>query len=123
MGAATAKRFGYSIPAPRPDTGGGYYRSDHFSFAHSGVPAFSLGLGGNNLKYTGSDPVKIKELAANYGKNDYHNVSDNCHEEGDCNGNAAFCRFGIDLGWQSVGTAAAEWNKGDEFEAARKASK
>jgi Zn-dependent M28 family amino/carboxypeptidase len=119
---ATAKRFGYSIPAPRPDTGGGYYRSDHFSFAHSGVPAFSLGLGGN-LKYTGSDPVRIKTLAANYGKNDYHNVSDNFHEEWDFSGNAALCRFGIDLGWQSMVTAPAEWNKGDEFEAARKASR
>jgi Zn-dependent M28 family amino/carboxypeptidase len=32
---AVAKQFGYSIP----DTGGGYYRSDHFSFAHAGVPA------------------------------------------------------------------------------------
>ncbi len=107
---------------PRPDTSEGYYRPDHFSFAHSGVPAFSLGLGGN-LKYSGSDPFRIKTLAANYSKNDYHNVSDSFYEEWDFSGNAALRRFGIDPGWQSMVMAPAAWKKGDEFEAARKASR
>lgn len=117
----TAKRFGYSIPAPRPDTGGGYYRSDHFSFAHAGVPAFSVGQGGN-LKYTGANEAMVKTLAANYGKNDYHNVTDNFHEEWDFRGNAALCRLGIELGWNSLVGPPVEWKPGDEFEAARKAS-
>ena len=118
---ATAKRFGYTIPAPRPDTGGGYYRSDHFSFAHSGVPAFSVGQGGN-FKYTGPDEAKVKALAAGYGKNDYHNVTDNYHPEWDFTGNATLCRLGIELGWASVTAPAITWKPGDEFEAARKAA-
>jgi Zn-dependent M28 family amino/carboxypeptidase len=119
---ATAKEFGYSVPAPRPDTSGGFYRSDHFSFAHSGVPAFSLNQGGA-MKYTGPDEAKVKALAAGYGKNDYHNVSDNFHEEWDFSGNANLCRLGIALGWKSVTSAPIEWKPGDEFEAARKASR
>ncbi len=118
----TAKRFGYSIPPPRPDTSGGYYRSDHFSFAHAGVPAFSVGQGGD-LKYIGPDEAKVKALAANYNKNDYHNVTDNFHEEWDFTGNAALCRLGIELGWNSLTGPPITWKAGDEFEAARKASK
>jgi Zn-dependent M28 family amino/carboxypeptidase len=118
---AVATKFGYSIPAPRVDTGGGYYRSDHFSFAHIGVPAFSLGQGGN-LKYVGPDEAKVKALAAGYGKNDYHNVSDNYHDEWDFTGNATLCKVGIELGWRSMFEPVITWNPGDEFEAARKAS-
>jgi len=119
---ATAKRFGYAIPAPRPDTSGGFYRSDHFSFAHAGVPAFSVNQGGN-FKYVGSNEALVKTLGANYGKNDYHNVTDNFHEEWDFSGNANLCRFGIELGWESVSSPPIEWKPGDEFEAARKASR
>ena len=37
-----AKRFNFSIsPDPNPSAGH-YYRSDHFSFAHVGIPAFSI---------------------------------------------------------------------------------
>lgn len=117
---AVAKQFGYTIPAPRPDTGGGYYRSDHFSFAHSGVPAFSLGQGGI---YKGHDEAWSRAQSANYGKNDYHNISDNFHEDWDFSGNATLCRLGIELGWLSITQPPIEWKPGDEFEAARKAAR
>ncbi len=116
---ATAKEFGYTIPAPRPDTGGGYYRSDHFSFAHAGVPAFSIGQGG---VYKGHDEAWAKKVSADYGKNDYHNVSDNFHDWWDFTGNATLCRLGIALGWRSLTAPPITWHSGDEFEAARKAS-
>src|SRR5205807_391021 len=38
---STAKRFGLTIqPDPQPEQGH-FYRSDHFSFAHAGIPSFS----------------------------------------------------------------------------------
>ena len=117
---AVAKQFDYKLAAPRPDTGGGYYRSDHFSFAHAGVPAFSLGQGGT---YKGHDEVWSRAQSASYGKNDYHNVSDNFHEDWDFTGNATLCRLGIELGWLSATQPLIEWNPGDEFEATRKASR
>jgi Zn-dependent M28 family amino/carboxypeptidase len=116
---ATAKEFGYAVPPPRPDTSGGYYRSDHFSFAHAGVPAFSVGQGG---VFKGHDEAWSKAQTAAYGKNDYHNVTDNFHEDWDFSGNAALCRMGIELGWKSVIGPRITWKAGDEFEAARRAS-
>ena len=116
---ATAQQFGYKIPAPRPDTGGGYYRSDHFSFAHAGVPAFSLGQGGT---YAGHDEAWSRAQNAAYSKNDYHNVSDNFRPEWDFSGNAVLCRLALELGWRSLTMAPIQWKAGDEFAAARLAS-
>ena len=116
---AVAKQFGYSIPALRPDTAGGYYRSDHFSFAHAGVPAFSLDQGGI---YKGHGEAWSRAQSDSYGKNDNHNVSDNFHEDWDFTGNANLCRLGIELGWLSVTQPPIEWKRDDEFEAARKAA-
>ena len=117
---ATAKEFGYTIPAPRPDTGGGYYRSDHFSFAHAGVPAFSLNQGGI---FKGHDEAWSRKQGADYNRNDYHNVTDNFRPEWDFSGNATLCRLGIALGWQAVAGPEIAWHAGDKFEAARKASR
>ena len=117
---AAAKRFGYSVPPPRPDTSGGYYRSDHFSFAHAGVPAFSVNQGG---VFAGHDEAWSRLQGANYNKNDYHNVSDNFRPEWDFTGNATLCRLGIELGWASLTAAPIAWKSGDEFEAARKAGR
>jgi Zn-dependent M28 family amino/carboxypeptidase len=117
---STAKEFGYTIPPPRPDTSGGFYRSDHFSFAHAGVPAFSVNQGGT---FKGHTAEWSKQQTEGYGKNDYHNVSDNFRPEWDFSGNAQLCRLGIELGWKSVTAPPIEWKPGDEFEAARKASR
>jgi len=116
---AAGKKFGYTIPAPRPDVSGGYYRSDHFSFAHAGVPAFSLGQGGT---YKGHDKDWGRKQAELFNQNDYHNVSDNFRPEWDFSGLANLCRLGIELGYVSLTQPPIAWNPGDEFEAARKQS-
>ncbi|WP_263417085.1 M28 family peptidase [Terriglobus albidus] len=116
---AVGKKFGYSIPAPRPDVSGGYYRSDHFSFAHAGVPAFSLGQGGT---YKGHDKDWGRKQSELFNQNDYHNVSDNFRPEWDFSGLANLCRLGIELGYVSLTQPPITWNPGDEFEAARKQS-
>ena len=47
----------------------------------------------------------------------------NFDETWDFRGDANLVRFGMDLGWQVIhAPKTVEWNKGDEFEAARKAS-
>jgi Zn-dependent M28 family amino/carboxypeptidase len=116
---AAGKKFGYTIPAPRPDVSGGYYRSDHFSFAHAGVPAFSLGQGGT---YKGHDKDWGRKQAELFNQNDYHNVTDNFRPEWDFSGLANLCRLGIELGYVSLTQPPIAWNPGDEFEAARKQS-
>jgi Zn-dependent M28 family amino/carboxypeptidase len=116
----TAKRFGLAIvPDPRPEAGS-YYRSDHFSLSRVGIPAFSVDAG---TLYEGHDHVWGVAQEKDYNDNHYHNFSDNFDPKWDFSGDAKLVRFGMDLGWQVIhGPHTVEWNAGDEFEAARKAS-
>jgi Zn-dependent M28 family amino/carboxypeptidase len=117
---ATAKRFGLEIvPDPRPEAGS-YYRSDHFSLSRVGIPAFSVETGD---LYEGHDAAWGRQKHADFTAHDYHNFSDNYHEDWDFKGNAKLDRFGMELGWEALtAPKQIEWNAGDEFEAARKAS-
>jgi Zn-dependent M28 family amino/carboxypeptidase len=117
---ATAKRFNLAIvPDPKPSAGS-YYRSDHFSLSRVGIPAFSIETG--NL-YEGHDAAWGHKQHENFTANDYHNFSDNFHEDWDFSGNAKLDRFGMELGWEALtAPAMIQWKAKDEFEAARKAS-
>ena len=70
---AEGKRQGrYFTPEPHPEAGG-FYRSDHFSFAKVGVPAISFSSG-NDLVNGG---IKRGEaLAADYTAKRYHQPDD-----------------------------------------------
>ena len=117
---ATAKRFGLAIvPDPRPSAGS-YYRSDHFSLSRVGIPAFSIDAG---TLYEGHDKAWGVAQEKEFNDNHYHNFSDNFDPNWDFRGDANLVRFGMDLGWQVIrAKTTVEWNRGDEFEAARKAS-
>jgi Zn-dependent M28 family amino/carboxypeptidase len=118
---ATAKRFDLAIvPDPRPSAGS-YYRSDHFSLSRVGIPAFSVDAG---MLFQGHDRAWGVAQEKNFNENNYHNFSDNFDPKWDFTGDANLVRFGMDLGWQVIhAKSTVEWLKGDEFEAARKASK
>jgi Zn-dependent M28 family amino/carboxypeptidase len=117
---ATAKRFNLAIvPDPRPEAGS-YYRSDHFSLSRVGIPAFSVETG---VLYEGHDAAWGRKQHEDFGAHDYHNFSDNYHEDWDFHGNAKLDRFGMELGWEALSAPTTiRWNAGDEFEAARKAA-
>ncbi len=114
---ATAKEFRLAI---RPDANPGagyYYRSDHFSMARVGIPAFSINEG---MKFKGHDASWGVAQNEDYVKNHYHQPSDEYHPEMNFIGDAAMARFGFALGWEAAGlTRLVGWQKGDEFEAAR----
>jgi len=117
---ATAKRFDFQIvPDARPEAGT-YYRSDHFSLSRVGIPAFSVEVG---ELYEGHDLEWGKKKFNDFEEHDYHNFSDNYHEDWDFSGNAKLDRFGMELGWEAVAAPhSISWKRGDEFEAARVAS-
>jgi Zn-dependent M28 family amino/carboxypeptidase len=117
---ATARRFGLRIvPDPRPEAGS-YYRSDHFSLSRVGIPAFSVDTGD---LYEGHDAAWGHKQITDFVEHDYHNFSDNYHEDWDFRGNAKLDRFGLELGWEAISAPTIiRWKAGDEFEAARKAS-
>ena len=115
-----AKAFDLALmPDPTP-AAGHYYRSDHFSFARVGVPAFSIDQGD---LFEGHDLAWGHAQMAEYVAHHYHQPSDEYHADWDFRGNAKLARFGFVLGWLASEQAKpVEWLPGDEFESARKAS-
>jgi len=113
----TARQFGLTIiPDAHPDAGH-YYRSDHFSMARVGVPAFSINEG---VKYQGHTREWGMEQADYYTKNIYHQPSDELRPDMDFRGDAIMARFGFALGWKAANLPQLpQWQHGDEFEAAR----
>src|SRR6266853_2728127 len=114
---ALAAEFRLAIRPDAHPEAGHYYRSDHFSLARVGIPAFSLNEG---IKYKGHDAAWGMQKASEYTDKHYHQPSDEYRADMDFTGDAVMARFGFALG----GQAASEpplvgWQKGDEFEAAR----
>jgi Zn-dependent M28 family amino/carboxypeptidase len=119
--AAMAKEFRLAIrPDARPEAGH-FYRSDHFSLARVGIPAFSINEG---MKFKGHDEAWGLARDREYVEKHYHQPSDEYHPEMDFTGDSAMARFGFALGWEAASLPKlVEWQKGDEFEAARVKSK
>ncbi len=115
-----AQDFHFEIrPDARPEAGH-YYRSDHFSLARVGVPAFSINAG---MKFKGHDEAWGLAQDDDYNKHRYHQPSDEYHPGMDYTSDAAMARFGFALGWEAANQARpVDWKKGDEFERARRAS-
>jgi Zn-dependent M28 family amino/carboxypeptidase len=115
-----AKAFDLAIyPDPEPGAGH-YYRSDHFSLARAGIPAFSVDQGD---LFEDQLPAWGRAQSEDYVAHHYHQPSDEYHADWDFRGNAKLARFGFVLGWlASERPSTVEWRHGDEFEAARKAS-
>ena len=115
----TAADFKLTVLPPAHLENGGYYRSDHFSFAKLGVPAFSIAPG---ERFTGHPEAWIKANSEAMDKS-YHQPSDEFKEEYDYRSNAVLARFGIALAFRAAEQPGlVQWKPGDEFEKIRKAS-
>jgi Zn-dependent M28 family amino/carboxypeptidase len=114
-----ARRMNLTIkPEAHPEQGE-YYRSDHFSLAHAGVPAFSISLG---TDYFGKPAGYGDKIFEEYNDKHYHQPSDEYHDDWDFAGMEEAAKFGF-----LVGTTVANqerlptWRAGDEFLPARQA--
>jgi Zn-dependent M28 family amino/carboxypeptidase len=113
----TAAAFGFEIQPDAEPGAGHYYRSDHFSLARAGVPAFSINEG---VKFEGHPPEWGKAQHDDYNANRYHRPSDEFTPSMDFTSNAALAKFGFALGWQAMlEKGTVNWLPGDEFESAR----
>ena len=106
--------------AIRPDShpeAGHFYRSDHFSLAHVGIPSFSINEG---MKYKHHNLEWGMQQAEEFTNKHYHQPSDEYSPAMDFTGDAAIARFGFAVGWAAASQPKLiEWQKGDEFEKAR----
>jgi Zn-dependent M28 family amino/carboxypeptidase len=115
----TAEAFGYEIQPDAEPGAGHYYRSDHFSLARVGVPAFSINTA---LKFAGHPPEWGKAQRDEYTAKRYHQPSDEYTPDMNFSSDAAMARFGFALGWQALtASRTVAWQPGDEFEAKRQA--
>jgi Zn-dependent M28 family amino/carboxypeptidase len=113
----TAKDFGFDIQPDAEPRAGHYYRSDHFSFARAGIPAFSINTG---VKFAGHPPEWGKAQRDEYTAKHYHDPSDEYSPAMDFSTDAEIAKFGFALGWQALtAKVTVNWLPGDEFERAR----
>jgi Zn-dependent M28 family amino/carboxypeptidase len=119
MAVATAKAMGLRIAVPEPDLAGGYFRSDHFSFAKAGIPAFSIEGGREYVKDPEGSKAKAKAYAARY-----HQVSDEYDPSWDLSGMVQQAQFTLNLG-RMVADAPKmpAWKAGDAFGKVRATAK
>ncbi|HEY1192497.1 MAG TPA: M20/M25/M40 family metallo-hydrolase [Gemmata sp.] len=99
---------------------GVFYRSDHFSLARAGVPAFSVGAGS---KVRGKGADFVQKAAQGFNDKAYHSPQDEVQPDWDYSGFPVLGAFALD-----TARAAADadtlptWNAGDEFLPARQKS-
>jgi Zn-dependent M28 family amino/carboxypeptidase len=114
----TARAFGYEIQPDAEPGAGHYYRSDHFSMARVGVPAFSINT---STKFRGHPPEWGTAKRDDYTAHRYHQPSDEYSPDMDFSSNSELSKFGFALGWQELtAPQTVNWLPGDEFEAKRK---
>lgn len=107
------------VPDQNPDKGY-YYRSDQFSFAKIGVPALYFDEG---TDYIGKPAGWGKQQHEQWTEHIYHQPSDELTDEWVFDGMIEDAMIGFEAGWLiAQADEMPVWNKGDEFEAARKAA-
>ena len=106
----------YFTPDPHPETGG-FYRSDHFSFAKQGVPAISFSPG---LDLVNGGVARGEALANEYNSKHYHQPSDEWHADWDWSGVAENAELLHQVGLGLANSRAwPNWSTDSEFRAAR----
>ncbi len=96
---------------------GVFYRSDHFSMARAGVPAFSVTMGMSIKGKTKDFAIKAYK---DFNESAYHQPQDELKADWDFSGFVVLARFTLDVA-RDVANAERlpTWNPGDEFRPAR----
>lgn len=96
-------------PAPEQ---GGFYRSDHFSFAKVGIPAMSMGSGRDVV---GVDTAVVRTMRERGAKN-YHQPGDEMYDDWNYNGALQQAEIVLRIVWRIANIIEMPyWNPGDEF--------
>ena len=121
VAADVAARLGRTLaPDPEPEKGF-YYRSDHFSFAKAGIPAF---YGDPGVEYIDKPEGYGIEKRTEYTVNDYHKVSDEVKPDWDLSGALEDLTFMYHMGARLAATDEwPAWSETSEFRAIREAQR
>lgn len=114
-----AKELNLVVKLDQAPEQGGFYRSDHFSFAKVGIPAMSMGGGSNVI---GVDTAFVRKMRERGGKI-YHQPSDEINDDWNYAGALQQAEIVIRLAWRITNIVEMPyWNSGDQFEQVRKKS-
>ncbi|WBO86342.1 M28 family metallopeptidase [Hymenobacter yonginensis] len=117
--AAAREQDRYVLPDQTPETGM-FYRSDHFNFAHVGVPSL-YASGGFESRTQGKQWIADKRRA--YTANMYHKPADQFDPTWDLSGIAQDAQLYFRVGQRLASeTTFPKWREGSEFRAARERS-
>jgi Zn-dependent M28 family amino/carboxypeptidase len=116
----SAQELGRTIASdPEPEKGF-FYRSDHFSFAKEGVPAFDPHTG---VEFIGKPAAWGIQMREKYTREDYHKPSDKIKDYWDLSGAVDDCQLFFLVGYHVANNPQMpEWKPGSEFKAKREAS-
>src|SRR5262249_52271457 len=94
-----------------------FYRSDHFSMAQAGVPAFSVARG---MKIKCKSGDFARKVMQEFNDKVYHSPQDEFRPAWDFSSFVVLARFALDVA-RDVANAdrLPGWNPGDEFQSAR----
>ena len=108
-----ATRLSLAISPDAQPEAGHYFRSDHFSFAHVGIPAFSIG---HATEFAGK-PVGFGAKAyEEYNSRRYHQPSDEFQEDWDFTALQQAAEYGFLLGRDVANQDRLPgWRAGDQF--------
>lgn len=112
------KKYGrYAIPDPTPEKGG-YFRSDHFSFAKAGVPSLDLSEGVDNFEHGKEWGLAREEK---WIVENYHKPSDNYEpDKWDFGGLIDDVKVYFEVGYDlSVSKDFPQWSPGFQFKPLR----
>jgi Zn-dependent M28 family amino/carboxypeptidase len=115
-----AKQDGKTTTGDKNPGAGGYYRSDHFSFAKVGVPALDINNGANSTVH---GEAWGKQQQKEYNEKHYHQPSDNYSPAMNADGMAEVADLLFNVGLKlSNETTFPGWKNGSEFKAVREKS-
>ena len=108
-----ARRLNLEVTPDRQPEQGHYFRSDHFSFAHAGIPAFSI----ERATQFAGKPADFGDKAwAEYNEKHYHQPSDEFHADWDFTALQQAAEYGFLLAMDIANQEKLpDWRPGDQF--------
>jgi Zn-dependent M28 family amino/carboxypeptidase len=113
LAESIAKRLNLTISPDSEPEQGNYFRSDHFSFARAGIPAFSID---HATQFAGKPADYYQKLWQEFNEKHYHQPSDEFHADWDFTALQQAAEFGMLLGIDIANQEKLpDWRPGDQF--------
>ena len=113
LAQSIAKRLNLAISPDSEPEQGHYFRSDHFSFAHVGIPSFSID---HATQFAGKPADYYQKMWEEFNEKHYHQPSDEFHADWDFTALEQAAEFGMLLGIDVANQDKLPgWRPGDAF--------